>query len=856
MSSHQFDYLTFDLHIGERTTAGWPIVVIQSPAGEGNSVCKLDPFNDLSRALDALAAREVDAALLVELGAFLFNELFSGDVLELYRTSLSLVRSQGKALRVRLRAAAGELAALPWEYLYDASESSFLAASSETALVRHIPMRLPARPTTVQGAIRLLAAFAAPSDLSPVDIEGEKAMLRSALAEGTASRRIELQIVEHATVATINGAMRSFRPHVFHFIGHAALDGVQTLVMLEDETGSAHAVNEAVFQEFFAGAQEARLAVLNACQSAALISDQAFIGLAPRLLQRQLAAVIGMQYPISAPAALIFTREFYRSIALGYPIDAAVGEARKGIYQELGQDTPDWGVPVLFLRAQDGQLFHRETSSLQAPILAPPPLPVRPPEVAEFIGRSEELIYFEEKLRSVGLAVITGMAGVGKTTLAATLAQRFGDSGRVFWHSFHAGEGVDAIIWQLAAFLAHNGQDELWNLLESGRQTRSQPPPVETVFDYLLQMVRGRGYLLCFDDFHHVDQDPVLNQLVDKLRSALVASDISILITGRRMPEFIQIAEFAPLAGLGLADMRRLLHLNMLDLPPEQEALLHQHTGGNAQSADAGNRRNAAGAQPAELIARLAETDDIARYLLREVDDTLNGSERAVMGAIAVFLGYPATREAIEAVLDAGSALRMLRQLADRHLLLVQDGPAGRQYLQHAIVQTFYYDAASQRQRRALHGRAGAFYADEEPDLLLSALHYQHAAEYALAAQQATADVWALINQGQARALANVLQRFTVRKLSVEAWVKVGIARGIACGFLGERATAAASYEAALAGVATAATSSTLLSLQARACSRHGGTAGRRVAQVRTALVAARSETRRQPRMPRSAPPF
>ena len=92
MSTHLFDYATFDLHIGEPTAAGYPVVVIQSPAGEGNSFCTLDPVTDLSNALGALAARESDAASLVELGAFLFDELLSGDVLELYRASLSLVR--------------------------------------------------------------------------------------------------------------------------------------------------------------------------------------------------------------------------------------------------------------------------------------------------------------------------------------------------------------------------------------------------------------------------------------------------------------------------------------------------------------------------------------------------------------------------------------------------------------------------------------------------------------------------------------------------------------------------------------------------------------------------------------------
>ena len=323
--------------------------------------------------------------------------------------------------------------------------------------------------------------------------------------------------------------------------------------------------------------------MLNACQSAVVFRDQPLLGLAPRLLQRQLGAVVGMQYPIPDGTALVFAREFYRCVALGYPVDAAISEARKGIFQEMGPSVPDWGIPVLYLRAHDGRLFQVEQTTASLPMPAPPPEPVRPPEVADFVGRGEELAYFAGKLQQVKLAVITGMAGVGKTALAAALAMRHSEPAHVFWHSFHEGEGVEAVTWRLAAFLAHNGQDELWRLLEGARQTGGQTPPSETLFDYLLQMVRGRDYLLCFDDFHHVDDDPLLNQLVERLRDALTSGEIAIIVTGRRMPEFVQLAEFPPLAGLSQEDMRRLLHMREIEMADELQERLHRYTGGNAE---------------------------------------------------------------------------------------------------------------------------------------------------------------------------------------------------------------------------------------------------------------------------------
>ncbi len=52
-----------------------------------------------------------------------------------------------------------------------------------------------------------------------------------------------------------------------------------------------------------------------------------------------------------------------------------------------------------------------------------PPQPSQPPTSATFVGRQQELTDFNQRLASEGLVVITGMAGVGKTTVAAVLAR-------------------------------------------------------------------------------------------------------------------------------------------------------------------------------------------------------------------------------------------------------------------------------------------------------------------------------------------------------------------------------------------------------------------------------------------------
>lgn len=352
------EYDTFELLIAPRSGRGYPVTIIHSPAGEANAVARFDPTAaDLADALSRLEASETDADLIVAFGRRLFDGLFTGQVATLFRASLGQARGQNRGLRLRLRLEPPELAALPWEYLYDPLEDRFLAISPETPLVRYLPTSQPVRPIAVTPPLRLLVVISHPTDVPPLDVKRESHLLKRALQERVEQNRIQWQVLDRATMTEIGQAMRTFRPHVVHFVGHGAYQDEQAFVVLENDDNSSRRVSAEVFREFFLGIPETRLVVLNACQTATTSPVHPLVGLAPRLLQRSLSAVVAMQFPIPDTTALIFAREFYRCLALGYPVDAAMAETRKGIFLEVGNNLPDWGIPVLFLRSPDGELF-------------------------------------------------------------------------------------------------------------------------------------------------------------------------------------------------------------------------------------------------------------------------------------------------------------------------------------------------------------------------------------------------------------------------------------------------------------------------------------------------------------------
>src|SRR5215469_11163800 len=150
-------YLDFDLEIEEGSGGREYRMVARSAAGDTRGVMRF-PYDELAldRALDKLQiallrsggparrALSKEEEAVQDFGRALFAALFSEDVRSLYDASRLKAAQEGKdGVRLRLRILAPELAALPWEYLYDARQSSYLCLSRATPLVRYPEVAQP-----------------------------------------------------------------------------------------------------------------------------------------------------------------------------------------------------------------------------------------------------------------------------------------------------------------------------------------------------------------------------------------------------------------------------------------------------------------------------------------------------------------------------------------------------------------------------------------------------------------------------------------------------------------------------------------------------------------------------------------
>jgi hypothetical protein len=367
-------YLDFDLLV-RRTEGGYRAQVLSSPAGEATADFGA-PFSELElenfllrvgrprRGTRRIGSPEMEA--VKTLGKGLYEALFSGDVRDCWRSSLSEAESQNAGLRLRLRIAdAPGLNDIPWEYLYNKSLNRFLSLSEYTPLIRYLDLPERIRPLEVDAPLKILVMISSPADYPTLDVEGEWSRLNKALAGLIGSGHVRLERLATPRLSVLQRKLRGDEFHVLHFVGHAGFDRETQdgVLVLCDEAGKGRLVAAENLGTILHDHRSLRLVVLNACEGSRSSRSDPFAGVAQTLVQQGIPAVIAMQFEITDEAAITFAEEFYAATADGYPVDAALSAARKAIFA-AGNDI-EWGTPVLYLRAPNGQLFtvNRDTEA-------------------------------------------------------------------------------------------------------------------------------------------------------------------------------------------------------------------------------------------------------------------------------------------------------------------------------------------------------------------------------------------------------------------------------------------------------------------------------------------------------------
>ncbi|MBP1703428.1 MAG: ATPase, partial [Chloroflexi bacterium] len=135
-------------------------------------------------------------------------------------------------------------------------------------------------------------------------------------------------------------------------------EGKGYIALVDESTQATWLVDDQRFANLFQGFDDnLGLVSLTACESAESDNPQGFMGIAPQLVRRGTPAVVAMQYSVLMKTAKVFFEDFYTTIAAKKPIDWAAQSARNAISLEFGLDNREFATPVLYMRAEDGNVF-------------------------------------------------------------------------------------------------------------------------------------------------------------------------------------------------------------------------------------------------------------------------------------------------------------------------------------------------------------------------------------------------------------------------------------------------------------------------------------------------------------------
>jgi len=284
------------------------------------------------------------------IGRFVFERVLPESVrMELMR----LLQGQ-PGLRVLWKVEEGTgLTDLPLEAMWVVPARMCLALSPKHSVVRLLSAGLATGVRPIARPLRILAVFANPIASARLDVRAEAEVMRRVLRPAMADGRVlmETLVEEEATLPRLQEMLRTFKPHVLHFVGHGTYQHERqegALVLHEPGGGGPRMVTDADVR-ILVQDKGLQLVVLNGCETGRASPQDAVSGIAGLLVHGGVPAVVATLRAVLDDPAILFTREFYRTFADGHPVEEAVVEARKALSVERW----DWTPYALFTSTSD-----------------------------------------------------------------------------------------------------------------------------------------------------------------------------------------------------------------------------------------------------------------------------------------------------------------------------------------------------------------------------------------------------------------------------------------------------------------------------------------------------------------------
>ena len=317
--------------------------------------------------------------MVMDVGMRLFYALFERAIGSHGQQLLLQARQQGRSVRIRLLMASPELAALPWELLYDEARADFVGLSMYSPLIRQWGKPPASSLGRIELPLRLLVVTA------DVYSQGESSQEIEALRQLQAEFHeiFEVKEVRDVNRQAFLKALSDYSYHILLFIGNghplspnrdqydSLPAGAQALALMPEVGKSPKSqrtwelIHAKELIEALRHKETLRLVHLNGPHTDWLARE----------LTEAVPATIGIRGAVTETAYQAFSQAFYRALLACQTVERAVTLARQKMdHHRAG--TREWSHVVFYMQSEEGALLPDGASDACRPVPESTSLPI------------------------------------------------------------------------------------------------------------------------------------------------------------------------------------------------------------------------------------------------------------------------------------------------------------------------------------------------------------------------------------------------------------------------------------------------------------------------------------------------
>jgi tetratricopeptide (TPR) repeat protein len=323
------------------------------------------------------------------------------------------------------------------------------------------------------------------------------------------------------------------------------------------------------------------------------------------------------------------------------------------------------------------------------------------PMPKRFYGREKELNSLFDWLDEEGssLLSITGIAGIGKTTLAAKAAKEMDGRMHVFWYRFHKWDSLRNLLYSISRFLDQMGRSGLKTYLDNNTKL-----DVKEFYSIIETSMKDTSIFMVFDDFQRAEDEIV--DFFGNLKEMLASLEmVKVIVVGRQVFPFYDRSDVLlkkVVRELNLEGLDKESCRGLLSIPDMDESLferVYDITKGH----------------PLFLQLILSAEDledqkDIKRYIYEEIFKKLEERDSLLLQIASVYR-YPAPSSAF--FIEEGLDFTTLDHLVEANLIMETSYD---EYEAHDLIKEFFYNRLTPNQKMQYHSKAADFYMDVGTD--------------------------------------------------------------------------------------------------------------------------------------------